>query len=427
MNDREALEYFASLRQYGIQPGLDSIRRLCRELGDPQRQVACIHIAGTNGKGSTLAYLSSILREAGYRVGRFFSPAIFEERETIQVNLRPITRKAYCEGAEAIRAACGRIVERGEAHPTAFEAQAALAFWYFREKKCDVAVVEAGMGGREDATNVIEDPLLCVIASISMDHMQFLGPTLSQIAWHKAGILKSGRPAVLLAQEGEAMDVVEGEAGRLGCPVCMADPDEAQQVRYGLEKQTFDYGGYEKLEVTLAGKVQIDNAVLAARAALALRKEGLRITERALREGLRTAKWPGRFTVIAKKPLFVVDGAHNEDAARKLAQSIKFYFTNKRIIYIMGVLKDKEYEKVVELTHAFADQILTVTPPDNPRALGAYELAACVAKSHPAVTAADSLEEAVEMSYLLAGKDDVILAFGSLSYLGRLMKIVEKK
>ena len=188
MNDREALEYFASLRQYGIQPGLDSIRRLCRELGDPQRQVACIHIAGTNGKGSTLAYLSSILREAGYRVGRFFSPAIFEERETIQVNLRPITRKAYCEGAEAIRAACGRIVERGEAHPTAFEAQAALAFWYFREKKCDVAVVEAGMGGREDATNVIEDPLLCVIASISMDHMQFLGPTLSQIAWHKAGI-----------------------------------------------------------------------------------------------------------------------------------------------------------------------------------------------------------------------------------------------
>ncbi len=427
MNYQEATDFMDSCKQYGICPGLDSIRRLCGELGNPQEKVRFVHIAGTNGKGSTLAYLSSILKCAGYRVGSFSSPAVFERRESIRIGGRPITKKDYCEGVEALREACGRVVDGGFPHPTAFEAETGLAFWYFQKSNCDMAVVETGMGGREDATNILENVLAAVIASISMDHMKFLGPTLDRIAWQKAGILRPGRPAVVLKQEEEAQAVIEKEAELLGCPLTVADPAGAKHIRYGLEKQSFDYGDYQNLEIGLAGVVQIENAVLALETAATLEREGLEIPEKALRKGLREAKWPGRFTVIARKPLFVMDGAHNEDAARKLAQSVNFYFTNKRIIYIMGVLKDKEYGKIIRLTHSYADQILTVTPPENPRAMSAYELAQEVARVHDKVTAADSLEEAVEMAYLLAGREDVILAFGSLSYLGRLRKIVEKR
>ncbi len=427
MKYQEALEYMESLNRYGIVPGLDSIRRLCKCLGNPQDELKFVHIAGTNGKGSVLAYVSAVLKKAGYRVGRYLSPVIFEYREKIQVGERPITKDALCEGAQIIKEACESLEAEGFPHPTAFEAETALAFWYFRKKGCDIVVLETGMGGREDATNVVTSTVVAVLASISMDHMKFLGNSLKDIAWQKAGILKPGRPVVSMAQETEAEEVIRQEASGLGCPLFFADVDRAEGIHYGMEKQTFDYGSYKKLEITLAGKVQIENAVLAVEVTEALRREGFRISERALREGLREAKWPGRFSVIAKKPIFVADGAHNEDAARKLAQSLKFYFTNKRIIYIMGVLKDKEYGKVIGLTHMFADQIITVTPPENPRALGAYELAREISRVHPEVTAADSLEEAVEMAYLLAGREDVILAFGSLSYLGRLMKIVEKR
>ena len=427
MKYQEALEYMESLNRYGIIPGLDSIRRLCGSLGNPQDGLKFVHIAGTNGKGSVLAYVSTVLKKAGLKVGRYLSPVIFEYREKIQVGARPITQNALCEGAEVIRAACEDLVGQGFPHPTAFEEETALAFWYFRKMNCDIVVLETGMGGREDATNVVTNTVVSVLASISMDHMKFLGDHLSDIAWQKAGIMKPGRPVVSMEQEPEAAEVIQREASRLGCPLLFADVDKAERIHYGMEKQTFDYGDYRGLEISLAGKVQNENAVLAVEVIEALRREGYRITEDALRKGLLETRWPGRFSVIAKKPLFVVDGAHNEDAARKLAQSIKFYFTNKRIIYIMGVLKDKEYGKVIGLTHMYADQILTVTPPGNPRALGAYELAKEVSRVHPQVTAADSLEEAVEMAYLLAGREDVILAFGSLSYLGRLMKIVEKK
>ena len=229
-----------------------------------------------------------------------------------------------------------------------------------------------------------------------------------------------------MQQKPGAMEVVRRAAEEKGCPCILAEASEAAHIRYGIEKQRFDYKEWKKLEITLAGKFQINNAVLAIEAVRALSEKGFPVSETALRKGLREAVWLGRFSVIGKKPLFIVDGAHNEDAAQKLAESIEFYFTNKRIIYIMGMLKDKEYDKVIALTEKYADQIITVTPPENPRAMHAYELAQEIAKVHPNVTAVDSLEEAVEMSYLLAGKEDVILSFGSLSYLGRLMDIVAK-
>lgn len=427
MNYKQALEYVESLASYGIVPGLDTIKELCRRIGNPQDQLAFVHIAGTNGKGSTLAYVSTVLKCAGYRVGRYLSPTIFEYRERIQVGGRPITQKDLCEGMELMKACCDQMVEEGLNHPTPFEVETALSFWYFARQKCDIVVLETGMGGLEDATNLITTTKVAVLASISMDHMKFLGDTLAKIATQKAGIIKSGCRVVSMLQKPEAMEVVEQTAKALNCPLTIADAGRATHVRYGLEKQSFDYLGMKKIEISLAGKFQIDNAVLAIEVINTLGKCGFSVTEKQLRKGLLETNWPGRFTVIGKKPLFIVDGAHNEDAALRLADSIEFYFTNRRIIYIMGILKDKEHEKIIRLCHKYADQIITVTPPNNPRGMRALDLAQEVAGVHPAVTAVDSLEEAVEMSYLLAGKGDVILAFGSLSYLGRLIEIVKHR
>ena len=427
MKEREVMEYMEKISGLGIVPGLDSIRELCRRLGEPQKDLQFVHIAGTNGKGSASAYISSVLKCGGYRVGRFVSPVIFEYRERIQVNDHMITRESLCWNMERIIKVCEKMVADGLPHPTAFEMETALGLLYFQEKKCDIAVLEAGMGGTFDSTNVIENTNVAVIASISMDHMKFLGGTLEEIAAQKAGIFKKGCAVVTVKQKPEVMEVIEGRARALDCPLTAADGGAAKHVRYGLEKQYFDYKELKSLEIALAGQYQIENAVLALEALNILGNRGFPVEVQKLRKGFAEVKWPGRFTVVGRKPYFIVDGAHNEDAARRLAQSLEFYFTNRRIIYIMGVFRDKEYEKMIRLTHGLADQIITIAAPENPRALPAYELAREIALVHPKVTAADSLEEAVEMSYLLAKPEDVIVAFGSLAFLGRLMKIVEKK
>lgn len=430
MNYRQTMEYLEQLNGYGIVPGLENIENLCEKLGNPQDKLSIIHIAGTNGKGSVLAYLSTILQCAGYKCGRYLSPVIFEYREKFQINQRKISQNKLVSYVERVREACEELAAEGKNHPTQFEFETALCFLYFLEEQCDVVVLECGMGGRLDATNIIKKPLLTVLASVSMDHMKFLGNTLPEIAGEKTGIFKPGCPVVTMPQEKEVMEVVARRAKQLGCPLIVTEAEKLENIRYGMETQKFNYKRHKNLAISLAGKHQIVNAAAAVEAIEVLNqigKAGIQILDSALERGLLTAKWQGRFEVIAKKPLFVADGAHNEDAARKLADSIRFYFTNRRVIYIMGVLKDKEYEKMIAETYAYAEQIITITAPDNPRALPALELAQAVREYHPNVTAADSLEEAVEMAYLLAEKEDVIISFGSLSYQGRLMEIVEKR
>jgi len=427
MEYKEVLTYLEAIRDYGIAPGLDTVRELCRRLGNPQNKLRYVHIAGTNGKGSVLAFISTILKCAGYRVGRYFSPALTDFREGIQIGERKIPKYEVCEGMEQIKAACGQMTAEGFAHPTLFEVNTALAFLYFRKMQCDIVVLETGMGGKEDATNIIENTLMAVITPVSMDHTQFLGKSLPEIAWQKAGIIKNGCMVVSAKQSPEVKTVIERTA-KVGKGILITTEQEPlRRIRSGLDKQCFDYKGYKNLEISLGGSFQIDNAVVAVEAIEALRPKGYRITETALKKGLLLTKWPGRFMAIGKNPLFIADGAHNEEAVRRLAESVEMYFTNKRIIYIMGILRDKDYEKMIAPIYRYADQIITVTPPDNPRAMSAYELAVAVSRFHPRVTAAGSLEEAVEMSYLLADKQDVILAFGSLSYLGRLLSITEKK
>lgn len=424
MKERQAMDYIKSIEGRGIVPGLERIRELCRRLGNPQDALKFVHVAGTNGKGSVSAYIATVLRCGGYRVGRYVSPTIFQYRERIQVNDRCISKEALGRLTERVKRCCDEMMAEGLQQPTAFEVETALGFLYFAEKRCDLVVLEVGMGGLLDSTNLVETTVLAVLTPVSMDHVQFLGKTLEEIAAQKAGILKRGCPAVSALQKDGAMQVIQRRAEELGCRLSVVRQDKITHVKYGLERQCFSYGGYDGLEIGLAGRYQVENAALAVEALNVLAACGFPVAEQKLRQGFARTQWPGRFTVIAKNPYFIVDGAHNEDAAERLAESVRFYFTNKRIIYIMGVLRDKEYDKVIALTHSLADHVITVATPDNPRALPAYELAKEVAKVHPSVTAVDSLEEAVEMSRLLASREDCIIAFGSLSFLGKLMEIV---
>lgn len=426
MSYEKTMEYMEHLQSYGIVPGLSNIRNLCEKLSNPQDTLHFVHIAGTNGKGSTLAFISTILQKAGYRVGRYISPTIFEYRERFQINGRMMTKKDLCRLTAVVKEACDLLVAEGKPHPTPFEVETALAFLYFQEKDCDIVVLECGMGGLEDATNLIQNTLVAVITSISMDHMGILGKTLTEIARQKAGIIKKGSRVVAVCQKEEAQAVIEETCRECGVSYVMADAEKAKKVKSTLKKQSFSYEEYQDVEISLIGRYQIENAILAIEVVKALAVCGYVVSKKAVYEGLRDAKWRGRFELLCQKPLFLADGAHNRDGAGKLIQSIEFYFTNKRIIYIMGMLRDKEQEEIIKRTAPYADRILTI-PTKGVRGTPSYELASLASRYHGDVTALDSVQEAVELSFLMADKDTVILAFGSLSYLGELITIVENR
>ena len=422
MNYRQARDYIEK-GTGKILPGLSRIEALMEELGHPEREVPCIHIAGTNGKGSILAYISTTLTHAGYKVGRYVSPTLYSYRERFQINGCPISRERFTELAEEVAGAVDRLEARGISRPSAFELETALGFLYFQQEACDWLVLECGMGGKEDATNVIPAPKLAVFASISMDHMKFLGNSLREIASAKAGIIKEGCQVVTCRQPEEVMEVLEEEASRHQARLILADAGEALCQENSLEGQRFLYKG-ASLSIQLTGSCQKENVITAYEALKALQREGLSLTDHKIREGLAQTVWKGRFTCIGKHPYFFVDGAHNPAAARKLRESIETYFPQKRKIFINGVFADKDYEEIIRITAPLADQIFTIATPGSSRALPAQELARAIARVNPHVQACAGLEEAVERAYEAAGDQDVILAFGSLAFIGELSKDV---
>lgn len=424
MDYREARVYLDEVAKYGSVLGLDNMKEMLRRLGDPQDELRFIHISGTNGKGSVLAYLSTILKEAGYLVGRYISPTLFAYRERIQVNEEYIEKESLARLTGRVAEAVESMVTEGLPHPTVFEIETALGFLYFRERQCDVVVLETGLGGLEDATNVVQTSILEVITSISMDHMGFLGSTLSEIAANKAGIIKPGTTVVSVKQKPEAMRVIEQTCRQKNCVLRTASADQATDIVYGYDGQRFSYRGDSGFEISLAGSCQIENAVLAVEAVKGLRGLGYEIGDAQLRSGLKNTRWKGRFSVIAKEPLFIIDGAHNREAAEVLEKSIEMYFTNRRIFYIMGVFRDKEYEEIVKKTVPLASHIMTIQTPGNDRALPAEELTRVVKKYNRSVETAENIEDAVQKSLRKANKEDVIIAFGSLSFLGEITRAV---
>lgn len=418
MDYAEARSYVAEISKTGSVYRLDPLKHLLALLGNPQDELKLIHVAGTNGKGSVVAYLCSVLQESGYLVGRYISPTLFSYRERIQVNGTYISREAFARLVTRAAQAMEKLKRLGEPLPTVFEFETAVSFLYFCEQRCDIVVLETGLGGSMDATNVAETKVLTVMTSIGMDHMEFLGNTLAEIAKNEAGIFRPAVPVVSAAQEEPAAAALREEAERLGCALHFVQKDAITDISYGLEKQSFSYRGYGHLVISLAGKHQIGNAALALEAVAALKESGWEIDDAAVYRGLEKTVWKGRFSVIAKEPYVILDGAHNEDAAKVLRASVEEYFPDCRKYFIFGVFSDKEYDKIIDITAELADHIVTVETPGNPRALPAAELAEAVRLRNPSVEASGSIHDAVQRCMELAGKNDLILVFGSLSFLG---------
>lgn len=427
MNYKEARVYLDEVSKYGSVLGLESMKELLHRLGDPQNELKFIHISGTNGKGSVLAYLSTILSGAGYRTGRYISPTLFSYRERIQVDGEYIEKESLACHVTAIAAAAEDMQKAGLPSPTVFEIETALAFLYFKEKRCDIVTLEVGCGGLLDATNVITTTLMEVIASISMDHTDLLGDTLAKIAAQKAGIIKPDTMVVSAQQKSEAAQVIEDTCKEQHCTLQMVDESKISNVHYGAEGQTFSYKEWENVAISLAGSYQIKNAALALEGVEALRKLGYALSDQQVREGLLHTAWRGRFTTLRRDPTVIIDGAHNPAAALELKESLERYFPGKTLYFVMGMFKDKDYAQVIDLTAPLARHIITVETPGNPRAMPARELAEAVGKVNPSVEWADSVAHGVEKALAMAGKEDAVIVFGSLSFLGEAADAVNEK
>ena len=427
MDYQQSRAYIRDAEQYaGGAMDLINIKELMKRLGNPQDQLKYIHVAGTNGKGSVIAYLYTTLMKAGYHVGRYISPSVYSYREKIETEGKPISREKFAEQTTRVAAVIEEMTAEGLAHPTPFEIETAVAFLFFAEEKCDPVILEVGMGGITDATNLITTTELAVLVPISMDHQSFLGNTISEIAEKKAGIIKPGSSVVTIGQETEALEVIKKTGAEAGADVCVADVSEAEVLEADFTGQRFCYKG-EEYTLSLAGSYQTENAVLALEALRILDERGYHTTLEQRKEGLWATRWNGRLTIIHKDPLFIVDGAHNPAAADMLEDSVRKYFKDRRLFFIMGVFKDKDYPYIIRKLCPYAEQILAIETPDNPRALPAEELAKAIRPYNANVRAEKNIPRAVEELFEMAGKDDVILSFGSLSFIGEITRIVNTR
>lgn len=428
MNYEESRKYIQDASSRGSVLGLDNIVNLMNKLGNVQDSLKVVHIAGTNGKGSTSAYITQILIEAGYTVGRYTSPAVFDYMEMFTINNINISEDEYAVNMTIIKKAIDEMKAEYMTLPTPFEIETALAYLYFYRNKCDIAIIETGMGGRLDATNIVKSPLVSVLTSISKDHSRFLGETLEEIAFNKAGIIKNNCPVVSVIQCDEVTKVIKEESIKNNSKLIVCDV--LQNVRFNNDKTYGRYVGISNefnVETSMLGTFQIHNIPTAIETILVLKSEGFLILKENIENGIKNASISGRCERINDTPAIYIDGGHNPGAALNLKNTLEMYFTNRKLVYIIGVLADKDYDTVLSVTGGFANHIITVTPPDNARSLDGRELLKTVLKYNTSAEYADDLEKAVNRGIECAGDDGVLFVFGSLSYLGRIKEIVRSK
>lgn len=422
MTYKDAINYIHGTKKFGSKLGLENIRYLLGLMGDPHKKLNFVHVAGTNGKGSTVSFLTGISMAAGFKTGSYISPYIERFTERICVNRKEIPEEDLARITSMIKRYVGIMVGRGKNHPTEFEIGTAIAMQHFYEEKCDVVVLEVGLGGRHDATNVIEESLVSVITSISRDHMHILGETLPEIAAEKAAIIKENGKVAFYAQDKEVESVFINTANEKNAFWKRADFESINQVDYSEDGQTFDYMDLKDLKIRLLGDHQLKNAALAVTAARMIGG----IKEEHIREGLYSTTWPGRMEVLRKEPVFIIDGAHNDDGSKVMMKTLKKYFPKHKKILIFGVLQDKEYMKMIENTVKYADRVITVTP-DSERAMNAVELAGLCSKFCEDTVSCSTIEEGVELAINGCAEKCVICAFGSLYYIGIVRKYLRDK
>lgn len=437
MTYTEALEYIHSVCWKGSRPGLSRISELCEKLGNPQKSLRFIHVAGTNGKGSTCAMLSSVLKKAGYRVGLYTSPFIVRFNERMQIGGAHIGDAELAEITEYVKP----YAESMEDVPTEFELITAIAFVYFARHECDYVVLEAGMGGRLDSTNIIEaeNVAVSVITGIAMDHTAFLGDTAEKIAAEKAGIIKAGVPVVFggahtpvgagadcEVDPAACAEVIKAKAREMGAPYSESHPELISDLRSDIFGSRFDFGGYEFFEIPLAGMYQPYNAATVFAVLEVLQAQGANITEKAVKDGLMAVKWPGRFEILCREPLVISDGGHNPEGIDAAVASAKTYFGGKKIQLLSGVMADKDYAHMVRRMSEVACRAFTVRP-DNSRALAAGAFADVFEHDGVPAQGFDTVKEAV-FAAMDAGKASgtPTLCLGSLYMYGEVRAAVEE-
>ena len=371
MTYQEALEYIHSINWTFCKPGLERIQALCEALGNPQQGLRFIHVAGTNGKGSVCAMLASILREAGYKTGLFTSPYMKVFNERMMVDGVMIADDELAELTAYVRPFADAMQDK----PTEFELITALAFVYFQRHGCDVVVLETGMGGRLDSTNIIQQPLLSVITGVSLDHTAFLGDTIEQIATEKAGIIKAGCPVLYGGEEPAVHAVIQRTAAQAGCALHTVEYAHLTCTKTTLEGSVFDFKEWRQMELPLLGTYQPRNAAVALKAVEVLGEQGLSLSPQAVRAGLRAVRWPGRFELLCAAPPIIFDGAHNAQGVRAAVAGVRAYFPGQKVCVLTGVLRDKDYETIAATLAEIACCAYVITP-DNPRALPGEDYAA---------------------------------------------------
>ena len=421
MTLEEALHYIHAVCWKGSIPGLARINALLDKMGHPERSLKFVHVTGTNGKGSTCAMVASVLRQAGYRTGLYTSPYITRFNERIQINGEMIPDEELC----AITAEIKPLADSTFEQPTEFEMVTAIAFAWFARRQCDIVVCEVGMGGEFDATNVIGSPEAAVLCSVGLDHTEVLGDTLEKIAATKSGIIKPGCDAVLYRSTPGVEAVVAQRCRDVGAVLHKVDFTQLHLHSRSLEGQIFDFGDLKALRLPLLGEHQLRNAAVALTTLAVLQKRGWRISETNIRQGLERVVWPGRFQIIRKEPLFLIDGGHNPQCIQALAQNITDYLPGRPLTVLTGVLRDKDYHCMYRSVAEHAAEFIAVTP-DNPRALTAQELAGYLASFGKPVSACESVAEGVRLAISHAGKDGTVLCYGSLYLLGDVIRAVNE-
>ena len=420
MNAAQAIEYIHSVCWKGSIPGLGRTQTLLAKMGNPEKKLRFVHIAGTNGKGSTAAMTASILRKAGYRTGLYTSPYIYRFHERMQVDGMEISDEDLAAVTEYVKPLADSMAES----PTEFELVSCIAFEYFYRQKCDIVVLEVGMGGALDSTNVIEVPEVAVITNIGLDHTEYLGDTVEKIAQTKAGIFKQNGHAVVYRGTPSVEAVYERVCAEKNVSLKKADFDSLVLKSHSLEGQVFDCGSRRDLLLPLLGDHQLHNAAVVLAIADTLIEEGWKISEQNIYDGIRDVRWPGRFDIASRNPLFIIDGGHNPQCIEALVKNIQDYLTGKRVIALTGVLADKDYADMYRPVMPLVDQFVCITPP-NPRKLEAAALAEYLSRAGAKATACGTVADGVALAKALAGTDGAVLCFGSLYSIGAIRDALE--
>ena len=412
MNYEEALQYIHAVQWAGHKPGLSRTRTLLAALGDPHKRLKFVHVAGTNGKGSTAAMLASCLQAAGYRVGLFTSPFINRFNERIQINGEQIPDEELVRLVERVRPAADGMNDI----PTEFEIITALGMLWFAEQKCDIVVLEVGLGGTLDSTNVIDPPECAVITALGMDHVKELGPTIADIAAAKAGIIKPGSPVVSYGGVPEADAVIANVAAQQHAPLTVVDFSKLKFDGGDLDEVTFDFDGLDGVKLPLIGSYQPRNAAVVITTLRLLRGRGWNVPEEAIRKGLETVKWPGRFELLRHAPAFLLDGSHNAHGMRATVQSLRDRFPGEKFVFLLSIMADKDVDEMLDLLAPLAKQFVTVAA-HTPRALPAETLAEAIRARGIEAEAAPSIEAGVARAVELGGSGPVC-ALGTLYFSG---------